>query len=260
LQKILKMLFSHKRGPVSTANGWKRSSTVAFSGTKALQIFASSQTAGNPVSAVTPRIDLRGANPSSTFLVYRYAAARRTSSNTDVFKVYTSINCGRSFAQRVSRLSANGPYSAYTTTTNFAGTYRPQASDWRREQISLSNVAGKENVLIKFELTPGGGNNFYIDSVAIIDTLAVGNAVELSQKLALVPNPASEETTLWLSGSGPYQYTITDVMGKVHAQASGRGNRAVLPIAGWAAGTYMVRVWQGDTQRHQRLVVLGASR
>jgi len=75
--------------------------------------------------------------------------------------------------------------------------------------------------------------------------------------LALYPNPASSEARLVLSqaSAAPSQLTAYDLTGRVVHTATLSGSSHTLDTSNWAAGTYFVRVRNGNASVVQRLVV-----
>ncbi|MEO8590413.1 MAG: T9SS type A sorting domain-containing protein [Flavobacteriales bacterium] len=56
------------------------------------------------------------------------------------------------------------------------------------------------------------------------------------------PNPASELLTIQRNTDGPFQWILTDAMGRTVKQASASGSHLKLPIDGLEPGTYTMRV------------------
>jgi hypothetical protein len=234
------------------ATGWTASTMAAQSGTKALRIFSGSQTGGTPVGVNSPRYDLSTAT-GPIYLTYKYAAARRIASNTDVFKIYTSVNCGQTFTFRVQRTGTTGAYAAYTTASTFSGSFRPQAADWRTERILLPNMAGQPDVRFRFELIPGGGSNFYIDSVLVDGATDV--KAGLASRFSIAPNPASDVCEVTLPGSGTYTYQMVDVLGQTVRQGNGVGTTFNVSVGQLPAGAYMITVQQNGNSYQNRVLV-----
>jgi PKD repeat protein len=236
------------------SSGWTASTIAAQTGSRALRIFAGGQASGSTVSAITPKIDLTGTT-TNVVLRYKYAAARRSSSNTDILKIYTSVNCGKTFGIRVQRRGTTGAFAAYTTQSFFPGSFRPQAADWRTETISLQALAGQDDVRIKFELNAGGGNNFYIDSLTIFDPTLTSVQAVSSRQLIVAPNPAEEAAQVTLPKVGAYTFQLLDVFGRLVGSGKGEDNVFTIPVHGYAAGAYVLRVQQAGHMYHHRLLV-----
>jgi len=240
-------------------NGWRLRDVATASGTKTLQIYAAGQPAGVPLGAISARFDLSTVSNRAQ-LVYKYAAARRNSTNNDVFKVLSTTNCTRSFALRIIRqISGPGALNVYTTTRFVNSSFVPTAADWRTEYIPIAALAGQADVRFKFELTPGGGNNFYIDSLSVVDPPLV-TAIESSApvgSIRLSPNPAINRTDVSLPAAAAFTYYLRDIVSKVQAQGSGKGAGFSLDLSALPAGTYVLSVAQGDKAYTQRLVKEG---
>lgn len=239
--------------------GWTANSIAAFQSARSLRILPSTLPTGVPISAISPRYDLTGAS-DQIYLQYKFASARRGSTNADVLKLYSSTTCGRNFVLRIQRQGINGAAAAYTSTQLFSGSFRPQAADWRTERISIRNLAGMSDVRFKFELTPNGGNNFFIDSLVVIDPLRVGVQGDLAQSLQISPVPATDQLEVRLPQAGAYLYHVTDALGRRLAEGSGRDAGFSLPTQQFATGTYLLFVSVGDKTFQRRFVVQQPSR
>jgi hypothetical protein len=237
--------------------GWKARTLAGYSGTHSLNINAAFQTRGVPVSAITPRFDLSKAGRNA-YLQYKYAAARKTAGSSDAFKVYTSINCDKSYSLKVQRMAASAqPYSAYTVPGVITGNYIAKPNDWRTERIPVGNLSGLSDVRFKFELTPNGGNNFYLDSLVILDSTQV-TATRASigaVSMQIVPNPAASHAEVFLPQMADYKYVVQDIVSKQVVAGSGRAGSFVLDTHNWTAGPYLITVTANGKTYHQRLLV-----
>ena len=234
--------------------GWVASTLAGFASNTSLRILASNISSGTTAAAISASYDLTGLS-DQTYLQYKYAAAPHTLTNTDAFKIYATLNCGHSYIFRIQRTGSSPTTGVYTYQTPIAGQFRPQTADWRTEHIALRGLTGQPDVRIKFELTAGGGNNFYIDSVVVIDPLAVGNqALAGTPRLQVAPVPASERLQVTLPGEGLATYTVTDALGRKQAQGQSGANFS-LPLSRLAAGTYHLSVWQNGRPYQARFVI-----
>jgi hypothetical protein len=178
--------------------------------------------------------------------------------NKDALKLYSSTNCNKTFALRVIRQATSPePYTPYTKQSTVVGSFDPSPEDWRTEKIPLRNLAGQTDVRFKFELTPGGGNTLYIDSLVVLEP-AIVTEVALAPKpkgLTIFPNPAEKYAQITLPSLADYNYTVRDVVSKTVASGRGHGRIFTLDVNALQTGPYIITVQQGSKSYHHRLLV-----
>ncbi len=241
---------------VTNTAGWAPSSISGFLSTRSLRILPSGYQGGTVVSAITAGYDLRNLSANAV-LQFKLASARRNATNSDRLTVASSVNCGRNFTVRILRQGTDRTTGAYTSQALFAGAFRPTASDWRTERIPLRQLVGNADVRFRFELTAGGGNNFFIDSLVVLDPSAVTSVLGRAGNgtLLLAPNPADGYLEVTLPGTGLASYQVTDATGR--RLLAGTTPQANLRLATEAlpAGAYLLRLEQDGQAYHQRFIV-----
>ncbi|MES2628021.1 MAG: M43 family zinc metalloprotease [Bacteroidota bacterium] len=165
---------------------------------------------GREDELVSNTIDLTNAN--NPVLRFNYAYARKNNSSTDELNVYTSTDCGLTWAKRkvlkgtTLRTGADKP----------TGDYVPTATEWKRTELSL-NSTKVQGLRFKLEWINQGGNNVYIDSIMIADaSTGIDEAFEANLNLGIYPNPANEssEVSFDLLNSATSTIELFDVLGK----------------------------------------------
>lgn len=234
-------------------------STVAFTGNNSVRLLNNSSMAGKKDELVSNTYDMSGAD--AIHITYRYAFARRNSSNDDRLRVYVSNNCGRTWSLRQQlRGSTN-----LVTAGNLGGTFVPTDQDqWgfaEIENVSTSFHTG--DFRLKFEFESDGGNTIYIDNININGTpVGLDEHQAGSINAFVMPNPAQGQAQLvyTMAQSGPVNVELVDVLGRslgvVHQGSAPAGTqRFDLPIGTLPSGLYFVRLQQGSERTVLRFVV-----
>jgi len=198
----------------SAAMLWNRVTTAAYTGSASLKLDNYSVSSGDIISFITPSVDL--SIITSPTMTFRLAYRRKSSSDIlDELKIFNSVNCGNSWVLRYIKKSA-----ALATVANSSGAFTPTTtSQWRQDNISISNVNGKDNVRFKFQFTGNGvgaGNNIYIDDINITGNLSVAEEFTNGFDLNIFPNPFNDNTTISFTLLDKYNVAIGvyDIIGK----------------------------------------------
>jgi hypothetical protein len=168
-----------------TVPTWKRSTTAFVSSPACLSISNSASVSGNVHTLISPVFEVAG--PLTDVKIgFKYAYARRTTSNTDKLVISYSTNCGKTWFQGFNK---TGSILA-TVPNTVSGTFVPTASQWKQDFANISFLSGNSQFRLKFEFTAGGGNNIYIDDVQLITVTGVSNLQDDELALNLYPNPS----------------------------------------------------------------------
>lgn len=169
-------------------------------------------------------------NPSALQLKFNHAFARKQTNNTDKLSISTSTDCGNSWTLRkvlptfqlgISNLYPNSPYV-------------PTNNDWIETTLNLNSLASASSIMIKFEMSSGGGNNVYIDNLNL--SFTINNLKSSSIKaLKVYPNPSNNNTQIQTPGNGDLY--IIDALGRVIQKHE--NVRATITPLGIPAGSYV---------------------
>jgi PKD repeat protein len=193
-------------------NTWTINNLAAATGSYSIRLQNNSGSTDGSVDAlISPSFSTLG--QSGISLSFKMAFAPKVTSDSSIFRVYVSTNCGRTWVLRYNKASTN----IHTATPNFAGNWAPTlASQWSTQTIALTPYGNQSNVRLKFEFTNDKGNNLYLDDINI--TAAVGiNDINSSQyNLQVYPNPASQNLNIALEPQRNADITIelTDLAGR----------------------------------------------
>jgi photosystem II stability/assembly factor-like uncharacterized protein len=177
-----------------------------------------------------------GNNPLLTFDV---AYARYSSTLRDSLSVLLSADCGLTWTKVYQKTG-----SQLSTVTGLAtSAFIPTASQWRTEQISLSNYANTPNLLVKFRFRSNFGNNIYVDNINL--NQGVGLNENPISNLKIYPNPTSQELFVNYSGNSIHYIKLTDLSGKQIAewnQLTLNDNLIRLELPRLKSGLYLITV------------------
>lgn len=246
---------------------WKRTTAASFTGTASLTANALGVPFGTVYTFISPPIDLSQLSSTEATLSFWIAYAQRDLSSSDQFRLFLSNDCGKTWTPRLLK-SGQTLNTASSLVNN--GPFIPQDWEWRRESPYIGNYAG-QTIHLKFELTTGSGNTFYLDNINIgkadsTDTVIVGQTqLDIEQELTLqaFPNPANADAQIVVNGSksGLVSIGITDLSGRLLAsrQIFANQGKTVFALKDLfphpAAGVYLLSAQQEGLQKTIKLVV-----
>lgn len=233
-------------------SAWTVTNTVGRTGTQSAKLANYGEAASQIDELESKSIDLSGiTSATNATLTFRYAYRKRTSSNTDILKVFLSKDCGEVWDIRKTLTAATMSGTATATSA-----WTPTSADW--VTVHMTNVTSaywNENFRFKFQFTAGGGNNVYIDDINIYagppsDDIVLGvTNLESFQNIQLFPNPAENELQISFSspsGNNRLQFAVTDLSGKLiktyPVNAHEGANLVFIETAELSAGTYLVKM------------------
>ena len=245
---------------LDAGNTFGITSAAAFTGTKSLRLLNGSANAGQVDEFLSQTYDMSHAEAIT--MNFRYAYARRNSTNDDILNVYVSNDCGGIWVLRKILRASN----TLTTGGTVTGSFVPNnASQWGYSEVTnISTASHVPNLRFKFEFISNGGNNLYIDDINIDGgdlTTGISGEVHRMSGALVVPNPATDQARLFftLPAAGKVELDVIDALGRT-AWTSERGplpagdHTVDLVIGTWAHGTYTVRIITDKEARTVRFV------
>jgi PKD repeat protein len=241
-------------------NAFGITTAAAFSGSKSTRIVNSTSMDGRIDQLISPTMDMSDATDIT--LSFRYAFARRSSTNDDRLRVFVSNNCGESWSLRKQLFAG----ASLTTGGTVSGSFIPTGPDqWGFEEITtISASYHVPNFRIRFEFESDGGNNLYIDDINI-NGMPVGieeSAGGPGSSLSVFPNPATSNTQaiVNVTAAGQVRVELVDVVGRTIAglhdgQLPAGERRFDLPLSGLPSGLYFVRLQQQGRSEAVRFIV-----
>lgn len=241
-------------------NGFQVTNAAAYTGSASTRLQNNTTMVGKSDILITPTVDLREAE--DVVLSFRYAFARRSSSNDDLLRISVSNTCGETWSLRKQMRASNDLTTGGTVSTNFV----PNGPDeWGYAEVTtISSSYHVSNFRVQFEFISDGGNNLYIDDVNI-NGMTVGLSEVLSGEgaaLVVMPNPATDnaQAVLNVKAGGKVRVDLVDVLGRtivgLHQGDLPRGVRRIdIPVSGLPSGLYFIRMMQEGRSEVVRFVV-----
>ena len=244
---------------------WERTTGASFAGNFSAYIKNNDVTINDNVNInqfdylISPPIDMTQVlNPTVTFEI---AYKSRGASSNDIFKVGISSDCGSSWTTRFFANSVSTLISSGSTTINFV----PTASDWKKVTVTLTPaMRASKNLLIRFDLTSGGGNNMYIDNVEVTGT-AVGltDNVAAESSFNIYPNPTNGGFYLEIDevkNTAQASIFISNILGEKvklisSKNISNNNNRIYVETSTLSSGIYFVS-YQNEGRRITKKLII----
>lgn len=196
------------------ATAWQTINSTNYTGNHCVGVMNFNNIAPAVDEMISPAYSLGAATATLSFKLH-YAA--RDADSYDRLQVYSSVNCGKTWQLRYSKLATS---TLKTVSTYYTSSHIPVAgsTEWRQENINMTNTWGTNPVRFKFVFTSGGGNNLFIDDININTPVVTGiSDISNENNINLFPNPAGTELAISykLKATDPVQVEVIDVLGKV---------------------------------------------
>jgi hypothetical protein len=177
-----------------------------------MKFFGTSAADGAEDILFTPVFDLSGA--SRPYLSFDVAYAQNGNS-ADGLKVYVITDCSNVLSAGNETYSKYG--SALASAAASSNSFSPSGEgDWRKEVIDLSAFTGQSHVQIAFVGINDGGNNLYLDNVAVIANLAANIAITTVKSPTPVHCNAEAVPVIVVSNPGTQIITSLKIRGSVN--------------------------------------------
>ena len=134
----------------------------------------------------SPTVNIAGTD--SAFVSFQVAAASYTSTNTqnnvwDTLQVLISTDCGKTYTSVYKKWGS----TLITRSGATRSAFLPGASEWRKEEINISQFISSGNILVAFLNINGNENDIYLDDVNIRTVTINPNLKEAG--FLVSPNP-----------------------------------------------------------------------
>jgi PKD repeat protein len=193
---------------------WQYTTDAAFTGNGSLKVNLKEVSAGKKLILTTPALDFRGVSGTIN-MTFRVAYAKQYSTNSDKIEVFFSSDCGNTWVRRFIK---NGTNLTTNSGVLVSGDFIPTDNQWRLETVGFNALAGRENALIKFELTTDNGNAIYIDDInmGIITSVPLIEQSKSEYFANVYPNPFTDKFNLelYLPERSNVSVKLTDMLGK----------------------------------------------
>lgn len=230
--------------------------SAGYTGSHSARLTNTAAKSGNVDELISNTIDLSNSGP--TTISFRYAYAKRTSTDNDALRLYISKDCGQNWVLKRALTATN-----LSTASVQGGSFTPNGqAQWGYSETSpISGDFLVANLRIKFWFQSGGGNNLWLDDININGTpMGISDVAATTGSLVDVfPNPAGDRAQIVtnLKDAGAVEVDVLDLLGQpvMHVASGNRPAGAAqwtMDVAHLPSGLYLVRVKQQDGVRVAR--------
>ena len=165
---------------------WSNNNTAFANGNRSVRIRNYFTSNDNEVDElISPSYDISTA--SSKTMKFKYAFAKKSSTNTDRMLVYYSTNCGASWFLKLPLTT-----SSLSTAPDHPTVFVPTASEWTEKTVDLTPIGTSTNIRFKFQFESGGGNDIYLDDINIGGgVVGIDNNFNNIASFNVYPNPTN---------------------------------------------------------------------
>jgi PKD repeat protein len=168
-------------------------------------------------SLLTPPFDFSNVqNPKISFDV---AYEQFYNDPTNRLTLFYSIDCGATYVELSYKKGTGDLATSQGIPQDYAGAggnwkpFVPEATEWRSDTLSISELAGKNGVIIKFQRDQDGSdgvsNSLYIDNISVRDDLPIPTALFTSENQAPCINDSVEFLNESIFGTS-YEWIFED--------------------------------------------------
>ncbi|MES2568302.1 MAG: M43 family zinc metalloprotease [Bacteroidota bacterium] len=241
---------------LDTANTWQLTNLAAATGSTSVMLDNFNNTINGRDELYSRAINLAGA--SAVFLSFKYAFARKDTSNRDQLIVYSVSACGST-----SLVKFNAIGSSLETVTPTSSPYFPaNAADWRFVSSNILPLQLTTGFRLKFIFNQKGGNNIFIDDINIDIATDTKDITETIDILSIFPNPSTDHCSVnfKLSQTKTLLFSIFNVLGdKVYSLQKNiyeEGlNEIKVNTSNLANGIYTMQLHDGTRAINKSLVI-----
>lgn len=241
---------------LDTSNTWQLTNLASVTGSTSIMIDNFNSHLDGKDELYSKTINLSSA--TALVISFKYAFARRDTSNHDQLQLFGINSCGGTLLQR---FSATG--SVLETVSLQSNAFYPtQQSDWKIVITSLPSFLLTSSFRLKFVFSGHGGNNIFIDDINIDLATATKDISEMIEDVNLFPNPTSSSCSLKfnLSQTKTLAVNVFNMLGEkvqsIQKNVYEEGTYDVkLNTINLPAGMYIVQLSDGTRAINKSLVI-----
>ena len=223
---------------ISNDLNWSITDEVSYKGSYCLKLQNQGLAEGTKQTLESKTLNL--SDSSKAYFTFKYAYARKNSSNNDFLRILGSYDCGKTWATR--KIIYTNQLITAADQNNFIPTY----SEWKEANIvSLIGPFCVSNFRFKFEFNSGGGNNLYIDNINISYENTTGTDSFINQEISVYPNPSSDFLKI-SAFKNIDEINIYDIMGKQVYSNKTNTKTLDLNISNFKNGYYSIKIKVGE--------------
>lgn len=202
--------------PSSTGVDWTVTNSAAASGSKSIMIDNFSNPPGDTSILVSPTFNL--AAIGSPTLKFKMSYQQQATTNVDKLQIYSSIDCGATWASRFGRSGA--ALQPSTVTGQSTSPFVPTPSQFATYTVNLSPIASSTNAMFRFVFysdPTAPGNLIYLDDINIYNTLTGIKDIQTEVGLEIYPNPSSGNVNIIFNLVDKHNISVNvvDMLGRV---------------------------------------------
>jgi PKD repeat protein len=190
-------------------------------------------------------LDLSGF--TSLAVAFDWAYTQRLASNTDLFRVFLSNDCGETW---LAKKTYSGTSTLKSVSQLVTTPFTPASlNEWASDTVMISGAVNfTDHTQVKFRFESKGGNNFYLDNIRIGKLNELGlHEVGSGNMLEIYPNPAEKEgfaTLKWETNLNPSEIQLVDAQGRIMFEDNKVNalDSYHLPLTNLNSGYYLVIV------------------
>lgn len=241
-----------------TVNNWQITNTTAYSGTNSVMLDNYNNSMSSKDELYSRIINLTGA--STLNLSFKYAYAKKDTSNSDRLQLFISNNCTNSWYQRLN-ISGASLETALPTNAPFTPA---NAGEWKQVTTSIPSTYLNSSFKFRFVFTSNGGNNIYLDDINIDINAGINDLEDIGSSIKLFPNPANDQLSIAfiLNEAKPINISLANVLGQTIFETGKKQyiageNTALLNVNDISSGMYFITVSDGINSIKKPLVIAG---
>lgn len=238
---------------------WFLTDNASYSGSNSVMIDNDASDGGKVDELISGTFDMTAA--SDINVSFRFAYAKRNSSNDDVLRFFVSKDCGASWVMRKQIRASSGLSTSPTNSGNFLPS---SANEWGWELVdNINSSYHVPDFRFKFTFESDGGNNVFVDDININGTpLSVEELTEESgMSLNLFPSPVTDQAELSVvtDAAGELVLECYNVVGELlwrrsESNVPPGSSRYKLDFDGLTNGVYLLQVVQNERREVRRFV------
>ncbi|MES2134590.1 MAG: M43 family zinc metalloprotease [Bacteroidota bacterium] len=241
---------------LDTSNSWQITNSASSNGSKSIMINNYSSAVKGKDELYSKTINLAGA--TSLNISFKYAFARRDTSNKDRLQVFCIQGCNGTAISRFSMIGS----ALETVPLKTTAFYPASSADWQMTSANILPYFYTNGFRLKFVFSGDGGNNIFIDDINISVDAGIKDISEDLQLVTVFPNPTSGNCSVSFNLVKPKNLSvkITDVLGKeVYAlknELYDVGEQRIhLNTGSLQTGLYFIQLSDGLRQITKQLVI-----
>ncbi len=154
-------------------------SSIGYNSSKSIFYDNFNHDISSKINLYSSAADLSGL--TSAKISFNYAFAQQNTSNRDILRVLVSGDCGLNWTAVYYRV---GSFLSTRDTLDNIAFLPADSTEWSSHQISVPSYLLNERFQIKFEFTPKGGNNLFLDNVHLFGTFDNTPTLHLPENLS----------------------------------------------------------------------------